>query len=373
MVGTLDLGVPMAKPKAVTCEPLVARPIRQRGKRGPADGRWYWRCDYRRKTVWCGWATREETTVILARIVAEQRLDDRVQIADVGTVHDLLDYWWPAAKRSGTRSESSLIAYRTCCRRICASSLRPVRLERLSSWALQQWAGEQLARRAPMTVRLDYRVLVMAWRWGRSVGACPDRDLPPLTLGRVAPISEKYTPTMGEVRDVLELARAGERDWIPLLLELQIATGGRVGEIGSLTWERVYAEGVELEGKTGRRWVPLPPALLQRLGERPRTSAYVLGIRPGGAVKVNGHLRRFQVQLGQKPWTTHALRRLAIDRAARAGVPPDVAAAYFGHSPEVMLRTYRQVSRADLAQAGVKARLWDLGGDVLPFRRGEEG
>ena len=56
-------------------------------------------------------------------------------------------------------------------------------------------------------------------------------------------------------------------------------------------------------------------------------------------------------------FTPHALRRLAVDRMARAGVEPSVAASITGHDPIVMLKHYRVVSEDDLRAAAKRADL----------------
>jgi integrase len=48
---------------------------------------------------------------------------------------------------------------------------------------------------------------------------------------------------------------------------------------------------------------------------------------------------------------------MVVDRMARSGVDVATAASLTGHSPEVMLRHYRQVSDEDRKKAVVKARL----------------
>ena len=51
------------------------------------------------------------------------------------------------------------------------------------------------------------------------------------------------------------------------------------------------------------------------------------------------------------------LRRMAVDRMARAGVEPSVAASITGHDPNVMLKHYRAVSDDDLRLVAQQADL----------------
>jgi integrase len=57
------------------------------------------------------------------------------------------------------------------------------------------------------------------------------------------------------------------------------------------------------------------------------------------------------------PFTPHGLRRMAVDRMARAGVEPAVAASITGHDPVVMLKHYRVVTDDDLRSAAQRADL----------------
>jgi integrase len=56
-------------------------------------------------------------------------------------------------------------------------------------------------------------------------------------------------------------------------------------------------------------------------------------------------------------FTPHGLRRMAVDRMARAGVEPSVAASITGHDPNVMLQHYRAVSDDDLRLVAQRADL----------------
>ena len=60
---------------------------------------------------------------------------------------------------------------------------------------------------------------------------------------------------------------------------------------------------------------------------------------------------------GVPKFTPHGLRRMAVDRMARAGVEPSVAASITGHDPNVMLQHYRAVSDDDLRLVAQRADL----------------
>lgn len=65
---------------------------------------------------------------------------------------------------------------------------------------------------------------------------------------------------------------------------------------------------------------------------------------------------------------TTRLRRAAVDAFLRAGVDVGTAAAFFGHSPQVMLEHYRRANIDDHRKAALATRLGALmDGDVIPF------
>ncbi len=352
----------MARPDPIVLDPVRARPVRPRGSRGPQDERWYWRAEIGPHTVWTGWGTRDEVRQILAGQIASDRLGTtRPHLDGIRTVEDLLRRWLPALRRQRRRPRT-VIAYEGGVKRLIDSPLGIVRLEGVSRYVLQTWADEAQDRYAPQTLSLDLQVLASAWRWGRGMGVF-DRPLPEIDLGKIESVSDRYTPSLPEVRAVLCALDGQAPAWVKLLIEVQLATGARIGELADLTWDGVRADVglLSLQGKTGRRQVPLPEHLLQRLEAGRARSRWVFGVRPASARGVGRYLRRACEAAGVRPWTTHALRRLAVDRLARAGVDVATAAALLGHSPTVMLQRYRQVSDADRRHAMATARLWDLG------------
>ncbi|MEO0606450.1 MAG: site-specific integrase, partial [Myxococcota bacterium] len=179
----------------------------------------------------------------------------------------------------------------------------------------------------------------------------------------------RRTPTPGEVAQIVRYFEEHERPWLPAALRLQAGLGCRIGELGELTWDRVDLEvgTVTLVGKTGPRTVPLRPDLAELIASLPRTREFVLGRRHTTVRRqLNPKVQLACRRLGIQPFTSHGLRRLAVDTLARSGVDVGTAAAMLGHSPLVMLQAYRQVSLEDL---GVAARALPPlpRGDVVPF------
>ena len=74
---------------------------------------------------------------------------------------------------------------------------------------------------------------------------------------------------------------------------------------------------------------------------------------------------------GVRRFTPHALRRAAVDAFMRAGVDIGTAAAITGHSPQVMLKYYRQATDEDCRRAITVAQLGLLQtGKVVAFPSG---
>lgn len=359
-------------------EDTMARRPRARGVnglrlnvvRGPhkSDKRvWYWRIiDNRggRVTLWSGWATEAEAEAELARLAAPGATRPDRDAADLGitTVEHLLRAWLGYIEDARPDlSQLTVIAYRTSARRL-ARQLGLVRIDRLDLPTLDRWAASALRQLAPSSVSLDQTILRAVWTWGRGRGLCPDRDLPAVDI-RV-PRKERRTPTPGEVARVIEHARPA---WVAMLLRIQWATGARLGEVASLTWDRVdwARDELQLTGKTGPRIVPMAPQLQAHLQEwRTRTppdAAEVLGVTLITARHRASHaLRAACDRAGVPRFTTHAIRRAVVDRLARSGVDVATAAALLGHSPQVMLEAYRQVSAEDRRAAVARAALGEL-------------
>ena len=198
----------------------------------------------------------------------------------------------------------------------------------------------------------------MAWRWAYSAGHVPTAPLA-MPEVRIVAVRDRYTPSAGEVARVL----AQLDGWPRMALLLVWSTGARIGEIGHLRPEDVDLDSgiLHLDGKTGPRDVPLSPSLARELAEwmaEPRPSPWLLGVEPCTSEVVGGHHWEAAMErAGVRRWTAHALRRLAVDQLARSGVDVATAADLLGHSPEVMLAHYRQVSPDDRRRALAAARL----------------
>ncbi|MEM6929221.1 MAG: site-specific integrase [Myxococcota bacterium] len=325
--------------------------------------------------VWRGWANRTELPRFLAEVLVEggEEAERDIEIEEIRTVKDLLEVWLGEVvmprtdlkARSKKNSEDSA-------RRI-VGGLGVHRVERLSRLAIDKWvASRQRRGHGSTTIRLDLVTLKAAWTWGRQVGACPRDDF---TFPKVRPVPKhpKTTPSRRDVERVIQWLDLNCKPWVALVVRLQAALGCRIGELGELTWARVDLDAgtAVLEGKTGRRVVPLVGSVVEVLEAAPRTSAYVSGRSPRTVrSKVNELLGVACQAIGIEAFTSHGLRRLAVDTLARSGVDAGSAAAMLGHSPATMLQAYRRVSHEDLVGAARALSRNRARGTVVAFPGG---
>lgn len=347
--------------------------------RGPKGGRWYWRGevyqDGKSRTVWTGWGTIEEADRAVAAIVARDGLTDPRPPRGLGaadTVRDLLETWLGSKRDRADLRPLTRRMHKVRARALIAT-LGGLPLDSLDFHALERHRDARLlAGIAPGTVAAELGILRCAWRWARLEDRAPERDLPRVDV-RIRPKRERTTPTPGEVAAVVGRLEG----WQRLAVVLLYGTGARMGEIASLTWDRVDLEAgeVTLHGKTGARIVPILPPVVQALSGAPRSGAAVLGVAHSTAVS---HLERAIRQACEdakiRPWTPQGLRRAACDALYRSGEDVGAAAALLGHSPAIALRYYRQATRDDVKKAAIRARLGTLpAGQVIDLQAAAGG
>ena len=359
--------------------------VRVRAVRGPrGDGRYYWRAETyeqgKSHNVWAGWATEDEATRQVASIVASGELDrppSPEASTEVVTVADLMECWvgeqvTPRVEDGRLKPKSGQL-YRQSAKRI-KRELGGVVIMRLGRRELDAWASVALRGRAPKTVLYDQRMLVSAWKWGVAIGACPRRDLPMRFVPDKA-VRPKQTPSPADIAAVLGELTGWRRNALVLLWH----TGARLGEVSTLTWDRVLEDALILEGKTGRREVPVSPELLDqvqrwRRGDNvPRGGDFVLGVLPVTTMGLSTRwLKPACKRLKVTPFTAHGVRRAVVDRLVVSGVDVGTAAELLGHSIEMMLKQYRQVSGVDRRAAVRRAQLGLLPrGKVIQMGREE--
>jgi integrase len=365
--------------KASRPEPfkVTGTDVRVRIAEGPReDGRWRWRADRqdgpKRANVWSGWATQAE---------AEQAVLDALaapaepEAPPFGTVEDLLSTWTAAVDE---RSDVSVFTQRACttaANRLLEHGLGEVFVDQVTRRTLERYRDAALRTEgAGSTLMRDLKYLRQAWAWGREIKLVPDRDLPKVKVEHRArkPVYTRYTPTREEIARLLSTVRPA---WIRRSLILLATTGARIGEIASLRWGAVSADcdRLELDGKTGRRIVPLHPTVVAELRTwtRGEPDALVLGVKATTATAhTQRELARAAEVLGLPRVSPNGLRRAMTDALYRSGVGVDQEAAMLGHSAETAMRIYRQVSADDLTRAVTLAGVgMPVDGSVIPFQK----
>lgn len=392
-----------AKPEPVTVGPLTVYPERPPTPREPE---WWWRgytcIDGRKDKPVFGRGDRE-TISKAARVWVHDHVDApesaSAPVATGYTVRDVCELWLgrKAAERdAGQIKQRSYLAYQASVRRLIsrkrAGTIGDLKVDPLQETEIEEYAlARKAAGHAPKTINDDVSVLMMAIGYARRKRwtTCPDLRPRPL---KAAPKRPTRTPTREEIVALIDVLpeRYG------LLIWLMYATGARIGEIAHLEWSDVSGSTVTLglhQGaeKTGARTVPLPPEVVARLREwrarpaeprrqgfkpiDPATAArWVIGVKPVSSISRTLKLLRpatvaVAERLGLDPtaarWTSHAIRRWAVDEAGRVGMEPAAAASQFGHSPEMMVRRYRRPGLADRERVVVGAQL----GAVATYRR----
>ncbi len=349
-------------------------PTRTRGKRGPRDGRWYWRARItahgHRRTVWSGWATRDEAWGVVADLVQTGAIHEpKEPVTEVRTLTDLMECWVGMLEQRADLSAHGLRAYSLCARHLKAQ-IGEWQVERVGLETLEEHRNRRLAAKgAPATVRQEIKALRAAWRWGKARGLTPERDLPSFSI-KPTPVRTRYTPSRKEVLAVL----AELNGWPRIGVLLLFATGARIGEVAVLRWSDVRLEDLILsvDGKTGPRDVPIAEEVARELRAWRAVCEgdLVLGVKPNTARAQLGtkFLKRGCSGAGVRRFTANGLRRAAVDEMQRAGVDIGSACAVTGHSPQVMLQHYRQATMDDKRRAVAAARLGIVPrGDVVPF------
>ena len=356
------------RPKPVEIGPLRASTMK-RWKQGEDGILWYWRGRRAgaRGAGWGGGGPRPYIQRRLAELVADgvpapRRASRR---ADVHTLGDLLDEWSDRQQQRPDLASATVDHYQKCARHLVAW-LREVEVRRVDRDTLERYRDDRLREGASRRLVVqELKILAMVWLWGQECGHVPARLLPRVVVhvdDTVFVINHR-TPTPADVGAVL--ARL-EGDYA-LAVRLLAITGARVSEVCQLGPDNLDLHGgnLVLDGKTGLRSFPLPNDLLGVLAERASGGALrLLDLPPKSATQaVRDRLRRACKAASVPRFTPHGLRRMVVDRMARGGVDVATAASLTGHSVEVMLRYYRQVSDEDRRRAVAAARLVHFPGE----------
>lgn len=317
-----------------------------------------------------GWMTRDEASLALADLVRLGGIERDTEADRAETVRDLLALWaGHIVEERPDLADRTIEKYLQSGRRL-TGLIGGVEVAQLNRGFLEQLRGQMLRTLSPRTVRYDLNRLSTAWRWARSRGLVPARDL---VVPKVrVPKAEMYTPTQGEIRAVIREVR---KPWRRLALRVMFATGARVGEVSALRRIDIDERNATLQmvGKTGPRLVPVRPGLVRDLLSHAasHTHPLVMGVgygtfSSGLRVEVHKHCDA----LGITRFGFHGIRRAAVDALLRSGIDVGTAARLLGHTPAVMLQHYRQATLDDMRDAVMRTRMGLLeDGDVIELRK----
>ena len=351
-----------------------------RPRRGPdAAGLWYWRADWysdgKDHALALGWLSPKDAERKAARMVADGTAEapKAEHVEEVSTVRDLLETWiGDHVDRAGTGNMAPATAsmYKARAKHLCAG-IGDVRLDRVSVVTLEGHRDGRLrAGTAPRTVAHELLSFRIAWNWGGQRGHCPDRRLPSVDI-KIRNVNNHRTPTREEVGRVLDVLDG----WPRLAVHLLAGTGARIGEVTALRWRDVDLDGgwIRVDGKTGERDVPIAAEVVAALvaaGPRGADDLVLPVARSTARTALQTvHITRACKAAGVERFTAHGLRRLASITLADAGVDIATYAAILGHSPEVAIRNYQEVTPDRRNRAAASARLGTFGNTgVVPFR-----
>lgn len=373
----------MARPrvsKTVTVGDLKFKPMAGR-QRSTSEGiERYWQARRyvgivdgkpRRDTVWRGWARADQLPAVAAGLDREPEQAPEGPPArstslgvatrdDLrrGTVELLVRAWRGARKRDDDYSEYTRKSDRTFGRRLTdvIGRLRLVDVDDGTGGYLRR---ELRKKYAVGTTRATLAALVAIWKWALREGVVDfaldfseeyRRLRETAKRGEATGARLRTTPEEDEAWAIADALEDGPA-WAALAYRLLMMTGARIGEIATLRWTQVGTESIRVIGKTGPRQVYVEADALAVVSKaRPAHAAdedRVLAATENTVKKHLGrHMDKAAARAGVRRITPHALRRFAVQRYIRRGVPPSVAAEQLGHTPEVMLRHYAKARRS---------------------------
>jgi integrase len=193
---------------------------------------------------------------------------------------------------------------------------------------------------ANRTVSLLRAILNQAERWGlRPEGSNPCRYVEKYPeQKRERFLTGEEVRRLGEALGEAESA-SGELPGVVVAVRLLALTGMRRSEVLGLKWEYVDAERSCFflpDSKTGRKAVPVGPAVLELLARAPRFAGnpfVCAGARDGAAlVGIDKAWRRITKRAGLEGVRIHDLRHNFASVGAAAGLGLPVLGAILGHS-----------------------------------------
>lgn len=369
------------------------RAVRAEALSDEGGGRWRWRvrrCEAPREAITEAVlgvetsGTRAEVERALVRYATATQAPPQGADARLRTVADLCRYYarqsdkWAA---QGDLARSTAKQRHQTYARVKEARGGECVVHTLRRGDLENLRDSLRRRYRASTVCTDLANIAGAWTWARGHGLVPDRDLPAAELPEKTDGRPRRTPTLGELAAV---GATFDLEWHRRAHLLLCATGCRIGEIlGSadsdhegILVERIdrARRRIEVDGKTGRRVVPLRhdpeawAALLEQVGARAEGPIWP-GDGPAGAYQQA--LFHACARAGVAHFTANAIRRRVSFQLLGASMHPAVYEAWMGHSYQMALRVYQteEAVQPELDDAADKVDLKRPAGRVLTLQR----
>lgn len=176
---------------------------------------------------------------------------------------------------------------------------------------------------------------------------------------RMQPLPPHHPEPALSLADQLRLISSAPNRRSGLLVSLLLATGARPGELLACDLTSFQDGRLQLSGKTGERWVPLPASLREaletetrrRVGEGPHAPLFRSRQGRLSRRRLRELLDDCSQRAGLRKISPHQLRHAACARWLRAGVPLLLVSKTLGHArPSTTLDHYASVVSEDLEQ-----------------------
>ncbi len=293
-----------------------------------------------RKRKWRSFKTRREAEVFQAQAATHPALGAGIGLYGSSRLRlkDFLDRWLTDYAEKRVRP-STQKRYGELVRVHLAPGIGHVQLSRLSPQAIETFYGSLHGRVSSTTIshvaNLLSQALKHAVRWGLILQNPADQT--------EKPKRERSEPAVWTFEQTLRFVAGTEGSEFRLLYALFLATGLRLGEALSLTWQDIdLSRGVLIvrTGKTpnARRAVLLPAGLVERLRRVRGVGPVFAGVNPW---TLRRHLYRLTKKLGLPRMRIHDLRHVHATLLLSEGTDLASISARLGHSNKAFtLRTY---------------------------------
>lgn len=202
-----------------------------------------------------------------------------------------------------------------------------------------------LANRALSLLRAVFRMAeVLEWR---PQSSNPAQLITPYRESKRRDTHRFGAPEMAAFGRALSVLEAeGANAHAVLALRIAALRGLRIGEIRELAWDQIDLERRRafVTGKTGRREIALPSALVALLEQAPRRGPYVVPGRDGEAPldykAIQKVMKRAAIRAGLPDLRIHDLRHFAAFSGAGLGANAVLLRDFMGHRGVAMTAEY---------------------------------